>query len=361
MSSSEYLDNDSRELEQLNIARALLEDATRETALWLQAIPSKEEGYHLLAMQERLAGLQRIITRRMERCKIAKDEWDWPETVRELLRLLEQAKEARGNIVGKGLARLAERLPRELPGHKKPRVPPPVRPVSIALTSARVTEAPAPPTSVGGLGLAPYHPKPTHRPSSPPAYFPGDLWPQTVVILDEACKSFPDQRKTLELSKYVISKMTPLFCEAVKAGKMEAGAVLHKGLGGMEDLLHSLLVYNCDHDNERFRLAQQARNSDECRELAKAIVDAQAEVQHTSKPQTVKQSAAERIGRNIDKLRKECGWSLDKLAEKTGIDKKAILSHVHGESKPNPKTQREYAQAFTKELNRAINANSLED
>src|SRR5262249_50439721 len=60
-------------------------------------------------------------------------------------------------------------------------------------------------------------------------------------------------------------------------GKMKGGAGLSEGHGGMEDLLHSLLVYDCDHDDERFRLAQKVRNSDECRELAKAIADAQVE------------------------------------------------------------------------------------
>ena len=66
------------------------------------------------------------------------------------------------------------------------------------------------------------------------------------------------------------------------------------------------------------------------------------------------------IGANIERLRKECGWSLDVLSQKTGLDKKSILNHVHGRSKPNPRTQREYAQAFTKELRRAITANDLE-
>jgi DNA-binding XRE family transcriptional regulator len=68
-----------------------------------------------------------------------------------------------------------------------------------------------------------------------------------------------------------------------------------------------------------------------------------------------------RIGENIDKFRRECGWSFDKLAEKTGIDKKLILSHKHGKHKPNPKTLKEYAQAFTKELQRSITPNSLEE
>jgi len=67
------------------------------------------------------------------------------------------------------------------------------------------------------------------------------------------------------------------------------------------------------------------------------------------------------IGQNIQKLRKECGWSLEKLADVTGIDKKLVLSHVHGKHKPIPKTLKKYAQAFAKELNRPITANNLEE
>jgi len=74
-----------------------------------------------------------------------------------------------------------------------------------------------------------------------------------------------------------------------------------------------------------------------------------------------------RIGQNIDKLRKECGWSYDMLAEKiVGQDgarnvKNRIMSNAHGRSMPHPKTLREYAQAFSKELKRSITANSLEE
>jgi DNA-binding XRE family transcriptional regulator len=89
----------------------------------------------------------------------------------------------------------------------------------------------------------------------------------------------------------------------------------------------------------------------------KAVIEARAK----SKSINAAAGAKVRIGQNIQKLRKECFWSLDTLAHKTGIDKKAILSHVHGKSKPNPGTQREYAQAFTKELNRPITANNLEE
>jgi hypothetical protein len=66
------------------------------------------------------------------------------------------------------------------------------------------------------------------------------------------------------------------------------------------------------------------------------------------------------IGRNIDRLRKECGWSFDDLAAQTGIDKKLILSHVNKGTKPTPRILKDYAQAFSKSLVRKITAPDLE-
>jgi len=79
-----------------------------------------------------------------------------------------------------------------------------------------------------------------------------------------------------------------------------------------------------------------------------------------TKKARIAEIAGSTISRNIDTLRKECGWSFDKLAEKTGIDKKAILQHVNNGTTPRPSTLREYAQAFSKELGRKIAAPDLE-
>lgn len=268
-------------------------------------------------------------------------------------------------------------------GHKttktKPRLPEPVRTVSTALTSP---------------AFGSRDPRPTGVPPNPPMYFPMDLWPQTNVILLESQRKFPLQAQTLELCKHVTAEMTPVFCEAVRGGKIKASSVLQEGCGGMEDLLHSLLVYNDDESHSGFsslsdkayHLGQEVRRTDEWLSLAKATAEirdnspgaerlrtgakqaesslAQNNGKTTQRVVDGKPTADDlkvRIGRNIEKLRKECGWSLDKLADKTGIDKKAILSHVHGKSKPNPGTQKEYAQAFAKELNRLITANNLEE
>jgi hypothetical protein len=111
----QFAEDDRREQEQLDICRALVEDATKDTVLWLEDNPSAEERVHVLAIQEGLATLARIIARRTERRKEVRDEWDWPEAVIEVLSRLGKASAVRGHIVGKGLGRLAERLPQGLP------------------------------------------------------------------------------------------------------------------------------------------------------------------------------------------------------------------------------------------------------
>jgi len=59
----------AREQEQLGVARALIEDATGDTMLWIGSAAlgnSAEERVHALAMQKALADLARIVERRIE-------------------------------------------------------------------------------------------------------------------------------------------------------------------------------------------------------------------------------------------------------------------------------------------------------
>lgn len=211
---------------------------------------------------------------------------------------------------------------------------------SPANNARPVTQAPPPITPLRGSWIPP-GPERTQTPSDLPPYYPNDLIPQTQVILTEAVREFSDQTRTLELCKHVISRLTPLFRKAVKSGTLQAKAALSNS--GMEGLLHCLLVCNCDNENERSRLKQEARASDEWLKLTKQIAYAVAGT-----------------GPNIDRLRKECGWSFDQLAKETGIDKKLILSHVNKGTKPHPRIMKEYAQAFTKKLGRQITIAALE-
>jgi hypothetical protein len=268
MDSQPYPASDKREQEQLEIIRALIEDATRDTTLWVQADSSAEERAHVFAIQTGLADLARIIERRMERRKLPADQWGWSEGVGEVLSRLDKAREARGSIVGKGLARLAEHLPRELQGSK----------------ARIVTKAPAPLSTLSGTGgWIRRQPRPSEVPANPPTNFPSDLWLKTCMILTDVVKKFPDRRRQrLELCKYCISEMTPLYCGAVVDGTIKADEVLREDLGGMPDLLRSLLICNDDGprsgfgdlSNGAYQIYLEARNSEEWRKLTKAIANA---------------------------------------------------------------------------------------
>jgi len=67
-----------------------------------------------------------------------------------------------------------------------------------------------------------------------------------------------------------------------------------------------------------------------------------------------------RIGRYIDRLRKDCGWSFDELEAKTGLDKNLSLGHVNEGKGATPRTLKTYADAFSKKLNRIVNVAEIE-
>jgi hypothetical protein len=66
------------------------------------------------------------------------------------------------------------------------------------------------------------------------------------------------------------------------------------------------------------------------------------------------------LGRNVDRFRKECGWSFDDLSNTTKIDKKTILRHVNDGGSAYPRTVKRYADAFSKRLGRAVSTEELE-
>jgi hypothetical protein len=66
------------------------------------------------------------------------------------------------------------------------------------------------------------------------------------------------------------------------------------------------------------------------------------------------------LGRNIDRLRKECGWSFDDLADKTDLDRRLVLGHVNEGKGALPRTLRRYATAFSDALNRPVTVAELQ-
>jgi len=230
---------------------------------------------------------------------------------------------------------------------KKPKQDPQVRHVSGALP---------PPMEVGGRGpFAPYRPEPTQVPDYPPMYFPSDLWPQANMILLDASKKLPLRTQIRELCKHVIAEMVPVFVGAVTAGRMTASAVLTEGLGGMADLLYSLLIYN-DYgsrsgfpglSDEGYRLEQEARKSEEWLSLAKAIAEAGHLRTGTKQTQT---SLAQNSGKTAQHARRKSvsprrprarterrAQTVSKLLEEL----RTVTPKIHNESH-YPKVEREH-------------------
>jgi hypothetical protein len=340
------------QLDEMGGIRGRVEDATRDAVLWLQATPPAEERAHVLAIQGLLANLARIIERRMERRGPPEDDRQWSENLAEVLLLLDKAREVRGNIVGNGLARLADHMPKELPSAK-----------ARSVQSTGII-----PGQFQGI---PYHhlrssANPTDVPSSPPTYFPSDLWPRTNVILLEARKKFPYQTQTLELCRHITLEMTPFFCEAVKAGRMKADAVLREGLGGMEDLLRFLLVHNDDGSrtgfglsDQAYRLGRRVRQSDEWLALARAIADAQHDTVGSVRLRTGSQSKRSKPTNTAGGNTREAflrpildakGFSVHDWASRARVDFHTANDYLTGKTKPHAANRKKLADALAIEV-----------
>lgn len=61
-----------------------------------------------------------------------------------------------------------------------------------------------------------------------------------------------------------------------------------------------------------------------------------------------------RMGAKIDRLRLECGWSIDDLSNETGIAKKLIIGHIQHKKGAYPSTMKKYADALTKGMGRDV-------
>ena len=523
-----YRNDDRQEQEQLEVMGAQIRDAMKDTAAWLgSGNLSAEEQVHFLATQEGLADLARIVERRMERRKLPKDEWEYPETVGRVLSRLDKVRQIRGHMLGIGLNRFVNDLPKELPGLKIRRVtqqPLPLPDWHEELRRARNME--------DGFGFLTFgrawdavsilaqtndpidqenrinnlwrmYPEAAEKLSLPklqasslnhvnPAASSfvesqADRWRafreefgqlareeeqiERAGPKDRLLRAYCDYKKHPEIWAEKGKPGQGLFCllkapetglwivsdgvsENFQARFRALAARASVALGCAKDTdaedfwLHRLYLDLLENNSDQLFVAskeggairrvcvasgtfcarlernalqefgaggmpeqhntQRRPTTPEAKPQSTGIIPGQFQgnrqpkgigestPKHTqesgnpyfpdlwsgrgrhaesspaqnsdeigrsveSKPTNSAASAKLRIGQNIDRLRKECGWSFEHLAEKTGIDKKAILSHRHGKHKPNPKTLKEYAQAFTKELHRPITANNLEE
>ena len=161
--------------------------------------------------------------------------------------------------------------------HLPPRMPetqtPPLHIDPLLKKTVPDTKAPLPISDVGGRGAI-HGPKPTEVLSDLPVDYPRTLVARTFVIIGEAVRKFPVQTRTLELCKYVISELTRHFREALQNNVFRQDQALSR----MHDLLHYLLVHNCDGEWRRSEIRKEVLKSDEwltlAREIAGKIEDA---------------------------------------------------------------------------------------
>jgi hypothetical protein len=66
------------------------------------------------------------------------------------------------------------------------------------------------------------------------------------------------------------------------------------------------------------------------------------------------------LGRNIEQLRKECGWTVEMLAERVYLEKTSVLDHINKGVRPRPQNLKNYADVFGKALNRRVSVSELE-
>lgn len=130
-----------------------------------------------------------------------------------------------------------------------------------------ITNAPPPPTILSGTSWIPRQPKPTVPLDGLPPYYPASLTTKTDLVICEAVKKFPVQTHVVEFCKYVLTKLKPDFLEVIKRGELKQNLALTR----MRELLHSLLVYNCDSDSRRFEFEGELSRSTEWFKLAKGV------------------------------------------------------------------------------------------
>lgn len=73
-----------------------------------------------------------------------------------------------------------------------------------------------------------------------------------------------------------------------------------------------------------------------------------------------KMGTASRIVANINRHRKNCGWSINDLSDKAKIERKLVQAHLHGKHTPNWSTLKKYADAFTEGLGKPVTVEDLE-
>lgn len=92
-------------------------------------------------------------------------------------------------------------------------------------------------------------------------------------------------------------------------------------------------------------------SADECQRLINEVRNGSDEVEE--------ESALPLVAQNIKRLREECCLTQEQLADKVGVDKRRIQEHESGKKTPRLQSCKDYAQAFSKELDRKLSGHEL--
>lgn len=65
-----------------------------------------------------------------------------------------------------------------------------------------------------------------------------------------------------------------------------------------------------------------------------------------------------KLAQNLERLRRECGWTLDRLAEEAGLHRTTVMRHAKGDSARSANVK-QYAVAFARGLGRSISIDDL--
>jgi hypothetical protein len=82
--------------------------------------------------------------------------------------------------------------------------------------------------------------------------------------------------------------------------------------------------------------------------------------QNTQFTQPQEKQHKTRLARNIDVLRKECGWTYEATATAIGMHKDSVTDHITKGTRPRPDTLESYARSFSEKLDRHVSVSELE-
>jgi len=121
-------------------------------------------------------------------------------------------------------------------------------------------------------------------------------------------------------------------------------------------LLEHLRVESDDEPNPVDRLVLVDRRAASVPDSLRLIDEMGAELPESSTPaiELLASSSAESLGQQVRRLRLDCGWSIDVLADKVGVNRSTVIRHENNKLLPSDLNRRKYEAVFKEQLGRSI-------